>query len=555
MEKILLFILDLFGSLYRAAGIDYKQLRSIVSVKLKMDGRRQTLMMGQQSSGGNRGYFFSLFIYLVFGLLVSMLIYALPSMMYALTFIYSYIMVMVIMILITDFSSVLLDTSDNSILLPRPVSSRTLLVARITHIVLYVGLLVVALSLGSLIAVVIQFGITTFIIFSLCLLLGVLFSVTLTNGLYLLIMRYTTEERLKNTINYLQIGMTILFMGGYQLLPRMLGSMEDVEMVFTFSWWTYLIPSVWLSASVEAIHLNLFDLQHSVMMLLSVVIPISSLYLVSQYLAPSFASKLQVMAAENKTTPQQQERASQKGWFENLTASIANPGAERSGFILTQKAIARDRKLKLKIYPAIGYLVVILVLLTVRYTGKSGDALEGLRSSQAYLFIIYFSTIILHTVIFEISFSDDFKAGWVFFSSPIQEPGRILTGSLKAILTSLFLPFYGVVSIIIVSIWGMSTLDDVLFGFVNNLVIILSIVTINKKHLPLSLPDGARASASNFGRGILMMLVLAFFGILHYGTTQLSGATWILSPFLAILLYFMYKSYSKLSWEELRKGT
>jgi hypothetical protein len=216
--------------------------------------------------------------------------------------------------------------------------------------------------------------------------------------------------------------------------------------------------------------------------------------------------------------------------------------------------LARDRKLKLKIYPAIGYLVVILVLLAVSFSRKNENWFAEISASQAYLLIIYFSSITLHTILFEISFTDDFKAGWVFFSAPVQQPGKVLSGSLKAIVTSLFLPFYLVISILVLSIWGVSTIDDLIFGFINNLVIILSILIISSKHLPLSLPEGARSHGSNLGRGILMMLVLAFFGFLHYGATQLSGITWVLAPFFAAILYFMHKSYSALSWQELRRG-
>lgn len=555
MERILLFILDLFSGFYRFAGVNYQQVRTIVQVKLRMDGRRQTLMMGQQSSN-QKGFFYALFIYTIFGLLTSLLIYALPSLMYSLVLIFSYIMLMVVMILITDFSSVLLDTSDNSILLPRPISSRTLLAARITHIVFYIGLLVLALSLGSIIAVAIKFSFTVLITFLVCIVLGVLFSVTLTHGLYLLIMRFTTEERLKNTINYLQIGMTIVFMGSYQLMPRMMGSLDEVELIFTFHWWTYLIPSVWLSATVEAVHQTIFDVPHVSMLLLSFIVPVGSLYVVSTYLAPTFASKLQNMGTETGLPSSSlTEKATKKSIWARLIESIVKNGGERSGFLLTQKMLARDRKLKLKIYPSIGYMFVIIIMLSVRHVSKSGNWLDDLASSQAYFFIIYFATLVLHTIMFEISYSDDFKAGWVFFSSPIQQPGHLLVGSLKAIITTLFLPIYFFVATLVLFIWGTSAIDDLLFGFTNNLVIILSLAIISKKYLPFSLPNGARNNGSNFARGILMVLVLGFLGFIHYGASQISGVVWVLTPLFATISYFMFRSYRSLTWLEFQKNS
>ena len=60
-------------------------------------------------------------------------------------------MVMTAVALISDFTSVLLDTTDNAILLPRPVDARTLAVARLTHIALYMLLISVSLSLATLV--------------------------------------------------------------------------------------------------------------------------------------------------------------------------------------------------------------------------------------------------------------------------------------------------------------------------------------------------------------------------------------------------------------------
>lgn len=554
MDKFLLFILDRVAGIYRFFNIDYLQLRTIVAAKLLMDGRRQTLMMGQQQSGKSRGYFFAVFIYFIFGLLVSLLIYLVPSVMVALIFIFSYIIVMVVMILITDFSSVLLDTSDNSIILPRPVSSTTLLAARITHIVMYVGLLVFALSLGSIVAVAIQYSFATLFTFLLSLLLSVLFAVTLTNGLYLFIMRFTSEERLKNIINYLQIGMTILFMGSYQLLPRLLGNMDDLQMAFSFQWWSYLVPSIWFSAAVDAVQNSVFDVHHAVMIALTVIIPAGSVYIVSKYFAPAFVNKLQDLGQDTRMSAATKKEERKNSWFERSINYFVGKGAERSGFLLTQKTLARDRKLKLKIYPAMGYLVVIVFVVSIQFFDKGENWMERISESSIHLLLIYFSTLVLHTAIFELSYSDNFKSSWVFFSSPVQNPGAVLSGSLKGVIVSLFIPFYLIISAIVLFFWREKAIDDLLFGLVNNLVIIFSLAILSKKHLPLSLPDGARNNASNFARGIMMMLVLGFLGFLHYGVSRLSGAVWIMIPIFAIALYFMHKSYSAITWEELRKG-
>lgn len=548
MDKILLLFLDALSFIYKIFGIDYHQVRSIVAVKLMMDGRRPMLSMGQASS--TRSYYYALVIYLIFGFLASFLIYTIPSVVITMTFIFAYIMIMTIMILITDFSSVLLDTSDNSIILPRPISSKTLLAARITHIILYIGLLALALSLGSIIAVFIQYSFAGILAFLISLILCVLLSLTITNALYLLIMRFTSEEKLKNTINYLQIFMTVLFMGSYQLLPRLLGTLDSLETTFTFYWWTYLIPPVWFSATIEAFETLQFDITHLLFVVVALVVPVLSIYYVSKFLAPLFTEKIQDMGTDSHVTPK--SIRSEKSWADKIGELITQIGPERAGYSLTSKAIARDRKLKLKLYPSIGYFVVLAIIFLFRFNDNSGSVLEGLKEGKSYLLLIYFSTFILYAALFEISFSDNFKSSWVFFSSPINHPGYILKGSIKALLANLFIPIYLSISVFSLIIWGPAVIDDLLFGLANNIVIILSISILNKKHLPQSAPDGARNSGGNFARGIIMMLTMALLGFLHYGAMQLSGSLWVLAPIFGIIAYFMFKSFSTITWKDLQ---
>ncbi len=548
MDRILLLFLDALSFVYKIFGVDYHQVRSIVAVKLLMDGRRPMLSMGQASS--NRSYYYALVIYLIFGLLVSILIYSVPSVVISMTFIFSYIMIMSIMILITDFSAVLLDTSDNSIILPRPISSKTLLAARLTHIVLYIGLLTLALSLGSIIAVFITYGFAGILSFLSALMLCILLSVTLTNALYLIIMRFTSEEKLKNTINYLQIFMTVLFMGSYQLLPRLLGTVDSLETTFTFYWWTYLIPPVWFSATVEAFETFQFDFAHLLFIVLALGVPVLSVYYVSRFLAPLFTEKIQDMGTESHVTIKTGKH--KKSWIEKIGEVITEIGPERAGYSLTSKAISRDRKLKLKLYPSIGYFVVLAFVFLFRFNDNSSSILEGLREGKAFLILIYFSTFILYAALFEISFSDNFKSSWVFFSSPVNQPGYILRGSIKALLINLFIPIYLGITVFSLVIWGPAVIDDLLFGLTNNVVIILSISILNKKHLPQSVPDGARNSGGNFARGIIMMLTMALLGFLHYGAMQLDGSLWFLTPLFAIIAYFMFKSYSTITWKDLQ---
>lgn len=157
MNGFILWMLDRFAFAYRLLKIDYTQLRAIIAIKIKLDGRRQTIRMTKNKQERNNAFLFSLIMYFLFGIMIAMAIAAMPFIVGMIIF-FSYIMMMIIITLITDFSTVLLDTSDNTIILPRPVDSRTFYAARFTHIFLYLGQLTLALSFFSFVAVALKYS-------------------------------------------------------------------------------------------------------------------------------------------------------------------------------------------------------------------------------------------------------------------------------------------------------------------------------------------------------------------------------------------------------------
>ncbi|HPH45518.1 MAG TPA: hypothetical protein PKU83_00830, partial [Chryseolinea sp.] len=331
IENILLKFLDLIQGLYRMAGVDYEKLRAIVAIKLTMDNRRQTMTFKKKENQepGN-AFAMTLLFYSIFGGFVALFVYNISSVMVSMIFLYSYIMVMVAMTLITDFSSILLDTSDNTIILPRPVDGRTLFIARLTHIMLYLGQLTLGLSLIPSITIGIKFGGIFLVAFLILIVFAVFTALLITNATYLLIMQFASEEKLKNVINYFQIIMAVAIMGGYQLLPRIMGRFELEDYVFEIEWWSYLIPPIWMGSALEMIHYQLFDIPHFILAALCFIIPLSGLYITNQYLTPIFNKKLGVLGSATEQPAKTKEEKTQKSkLLENISLRVTTNSFER----------------------------------------------------------------------------------------------------------------------------------------------------------------------------------------------------------------------------------
>ncbi len=554
IEKILLKFLDLTQGLYRAAGVNYEQLRAIVSVKLMMDNRRQVMSFKKKENqeSGN-AFAMTLLIYSIFGGLVAILVYNISSVMVSMIFLFSYIMVMIAMTLITDFSSILLDTSDNTIILPRPVNGRTLFIARLTHIMLYLGQLTLGLSLIPSIAVTIKFGGVFLVVFLILIVFAVFTALLITNATYLLIMQFASEEKLKNVINYFQIIMAVAIMGGYQLLPRIMGRFELDDYVFEIEWWSYLIPPIWMGGVLELVHYELFDTPHLILAALCMIVPLGGLYITNQYLTPIFNKKLSALgSATEQPAKTKQEKEQNSNLLEGISLRVTTNSFERAAFELVYKILGRDRKIKLKIYPAVGYILVFGLVFMIRGKDDFSTLWNNLPNTEYYFVLIYLTFMISQVALHEIPYTDDFKASWFYSSAPVDRPGEILSGMVKAIFVKLFLPIYTVIAALILFVWGTSALDDILFGLFNNFLILLIIATIGKRILPLTMAPSAKNQAGNFLRGILMLLCMALPGGLHYLLSKWPLILMGMIPVQLGAIYLILRSYKATKWSSIQ---
>jgi ABC-2 type transport system permease protein len=552
VEKFLLKFLDVFQWTFRLVSVDYDQLRAIVATKLMMDNRRQVISYSRRAKKepGN-SFGMTLLFYSIFGGFVALAMYSIPSFMLSMIVFFTYIMVMVSMTLITDFSSILLDTSDNTIILPRPVDSRTLFVARLTHILLYLGQLAVGLSIIPSVVIFFNYGVFLFLIFWVAVVLSIFTAVFITNGLYLIIIQFGNEEKLRSVINYFQIFMAIAIMGGYQILPRIMERLDLASFRFEIQWWSFLLPPVWMSGALEAIQFSLFDMAHIGLTVSAVVLPILGIFVVNKYLSPVFNRKLSALNQEvAQTTSSTRNRSNV---VDMLSQWLTSTPFEQGAFNIIYKILGRDRKIKLKIYPAFGYVAVFGVIFMMRSREDFLTTWHNLPETQYHLMLLYLTFMVLQVALHEIPYSDDFKASWVYHSAPLTQPGEILSGMIKAICVRLFIPGFLVITVLVLSIWGIQVIDDIFIGLFNNFLMIMILALISKRYLPFSMAPDVRAQSGNMIRGILTFFLIATLGLSHFALTTIVASAMIAAiiPLQITGLYFLFRAYRKTSWSEI----
>ncbi len=550
MKPIVLWFVVRLNPLWRVLGADPVALRAIVDVKLTMDNRRSYASIGRygQSKTGekNNQFLIVLGIYAFFGLFTGLSMLAIPpkeALFIPLTVTFGYLMVFCAMTLLSDFSSLILDSADNQIILPRPVSGRTLLLSRIVHIAGYLFSITLALSLVGLLVITYRFGPLSGIMFLIMSLLSSILMVFLTNVFYLLLMQFTSEERLREVINYFQIVMAIVFYGSYQLVPRL---MDRDTMTQAVEWknWFYFVPPMWMAGAVDMVIQPAFDWPHVLLTVLAIMLPFAGLWVMNRVLGPVFNARLAGLEQDSAPAVTQTRPEQASSIMQRLSHLLTNNPLERAAFGFTWRVTARDRKFKLKTYPQLGFGLAYIIAMSVGGFGSFG------KSGGFYLFALYYTGLFVMTAQYQLSASDDFKAAWVYGSAPISRPGEILSGAMKALIAKLMVPFYVLVAIYIAWRFGVDKIDDIVLAFSNSLIISLASAMATERRLPFSMAQDVM-KRSNTARGFVVLFILGLIAGAHYGLTLIPYGVWVAVPFSIGIFWYLFSQYRQTSWAQI----
>lgn len=528
-------LLDRFEGLLAKLDIDYPVMRRILQTKLLMDGRRAPTIVGKsgrnrQGSNGRDAepdknqFLGSLWLYMIFGGFTSLFILNGDNYIFQMSLVFGVLMFMIMTSLISDFSSVMLDIRDRSILQTKPVNRRTIAMAKALHIFYYLFFLTGALAVIPLGVGLFRHGAGFFLIFAAELVLMDLLIIALTAMLYLLVLRVFDGERLKDLINYVQIGLTIGIVLGYQLLIRVFDFI-NLQAVVQFTWWHFLIPPVWFGAPYELLlhgdHRTGIAAASSLALLVPVIAV--TIYIL---LMPSLEKNLQKLAG-----PGAGPREEAGGWVNRLARLLFPEGEERAFFRFAWRIIAREREFKLKVYPNLGLSLIFPPLLL--FTMGMQDSWTSLRGTQLHLFI-YSCALLMPNLVLMLRYSSNYKASWIYRTAPVSGRIPIQRGALTAAVVRLLLPVYALEAAGFMVLFGAEIIPDLLAAGLGLLAYsVICFAAVNNKGI---YPFSEKFEAVQTGASLKMiglMLLLGIFGLLHYIAAQFSFGILI---YIAVLL-------------------
>lgn len=501
--------LDRFKGFFEKLGVDYPVMRRILQVKLTMDQRRVPTILQQSAKKKNEEdddknkFLGSLWIYALMGLMLLPFVLLQDQYLFGMSIAFGIIMFIIMTTMISDFSSVLLDIRDKTIIRTKPVNQRTISFAKTIHVMIYLFFLTISISAIPLIVGLFNQGIVFSLIFLVELILLDLFIVVLTAMIYIVVLRFFDGEKLKDIINYVQIALSIGMAVGYQLLVR---SFEFVHLQssFTPQWWHVFIPPVWYGAPYEWL-MNGNRAPHIIMYsVLALVVPILAFYMYIK-LIPTFERSLLKLSSHQGTK--------RKDVSIGIAKWICRSKEERAFYQFAQHMLRNERDFKLKVYPTIGMALVFpfIFIFNELRTSSFGEIANSLMYLQ-----IYFSFILIPNAVMMLNYSSSYKGAWLFKAAPVQQFASMYSGALKAFLVKLFLPLFLLEGVIFAIIFGVRIIPDLVAVCLVALIYTVVCSKFANQNVPFSAPFEAMQNI-NAWKSILLFVFSGVFALIHWG--------------------------------------
>ncbi len=451
-QYLLIRIISLFKSYFIKSGVDFNQLKKILEVKLIMDSRRSNISLqanNNDKSKEKNHMLGALFAYGFMGLLLSILSLAKMDIDLKLTVLFSFVMFMMTMVMITDFSNVLLDVRDNIVLYTKAIDRKVISIAKSIHILYYMTVYTLTLALPFTIGCVIKHGIYILPIILIALVLIDFLIVFITSILYTSVLKTFDGEKLKDVITFFQMALGIIMMLGYQLFNQTFRFI-NTELILSPKWYHIFFPPTWFASWA----MNEQSLIVWILRVMALVIPVVCIYLYVNVLSKKFESYIMKLEASGEQVNKKSlDRKRRRREF--IARIITKEGVERSSFLVSLLMLKKDRKLKVMILPTLALSAVLPIIVNLSFI-----FMESVEYVNIYF--IYFSVLSGGLLSHFLTKSECYKGAWIYDSFPVDNYFEIYRGIHKAVVVLFLIPMMLLPSIFFMYFKGLGAIIEVL---------------------------------------------------------------------------------------------
>lgn len=492
-------------SLCKKLGINYDILKLIIKHKLIIDKRR--------GDGDKNHLLSSMIVYFIIGVFLAPIVGMNINNMVKMSMFFGMFMIMILNVFITDFSSVILDVNDKDILLTKGVDNKTLNAAKFVHIIIYIGLISLAIS-GCAILISLKYGISFTLLLILSIFLIDIFMLIVTAVMYTTILKVFNGEKLKDIINIFQIAFLLIFVIGVQFSSRTF-DISALQIVYKPEMWNILVPPMWFAASFNLIQNIDINNTIKVMSVMSMLVPLISMIIYIKMI-PVFENNLQKLNNNSYKIKKSTDKL-----YKRVSKFICKDKEEITFFDFIYGVLDKNREFKLKVYPslAMGMFMPLLMMMTM-YDKQGITSYLNIISNSDYYFSAYLCVMLTQNVITLIKYSNECEGAWIYSVLPIKNEINIYSAMFKVCIYKLILPIFIFLGVVFLLIFKFKVLIDIVIIFIANIIISMITFKMDKKDLPFSIEYKNINSSSNITTMLKSMFIVGGFALIHYSVRK-----------------------------------
>lgn len=267
------------------------------------------------------------------------------------------------------------------------------------------------------------------------------------------------------------------------------------------------LPPLWYSAFFEVMLNQDYSINMLILMACGIVIPLLMLQLYIK-LMPVFERSLSKLLSDSVRTK------GKSHLFEEWTSKVlCRNSQERTFYRFASLMIRQEREFKLKAYPQIGFAIVIPFVMFFNEV-RIYSLKEAMANENVYP--LYFSALMIPTVVHLLKFSGAYKGNWIFRATPISNSKMFYSSTLKAAIVKLFFPTFTLLSIVFIAMFSWAIIPDLLIILlVAVMMTLLSYVLLNGEVYPFS-NSHELTQDNNTLKIFVAMFAIGAFALVHY---------------------------------------
>ena len=547
-EPFVLKVVDKCVKPFLSKDLNYGQIREMLRLKLIMDSRRVSPAL--QNNGKKigkepkRSMILTCLVYMGLGIFIASM-QVMPNMFGANTISFAMLIFMLFSVYISEYSAVLLDTTEKSFYGALPIGKNEISTAKNIHIAYYIGTIAASMMLPSVVVGFISKGILYGLAFTLVSIVIVVVCLHLAGVIYYLLLKVFSGEKLKDILSGFQIFMTIAIILSYQIVPRVVSIAGFSKGQITFSPVYFLLPSAWFSAILE----SLFGAggEWYIYVLAGITVPAVILLevLYKKKVMPEFEGELDKLtetAKENKSLSP----------FSKLMCKLLSKDEQENAFMkLVLIQVSRNRDMKLKLYPQLANVFILPIIMVLpQITGEKGFTgfIENLRQGRWGLALLYFTGLTSASIYMIIGQTENPESIMFYQILPIENLSKCIRAGIKVVLFRYLTPIFVALSALLLGVYGFGIIPDVIIAYLSFIFVTGFIIRISAWVLPFSYESDAASAGNNLLMFFMSLFVFAILGWIHIFwlktlELQLIGIVVMILANLVLWKFFMNKKY------------